>query len=319
MKQNETGVTLYQPPIVVIVGVVLIAALVYLFVLNPPSPKTPGQGNYQPAWSPDAIRIVFTSDRDGNQELYLVNVNTLEESRITSDDVRDELPAWTPGGDRIAFSSNRDGQKGMDIYAIQPETKQITRMTFRPNGLDLDPSWTPTPEPGEISKKIVFASDRDGNLEIYIMNTETLAVTRLTFREGSPDRKPTISPDGTKIAFQSFVNGNWEIFVMDADGRNIKQLTFNPADDIQPAWSPLGNKIAFVTNRDGNYEIYDMDTDGANKRNLTNNPANDLKPSWSPSAEQLTFQSDRTAPKQRFEIFTMRNDGTEQNQITGLE
>ncbi len=315
MKRTNQ-VVLYQSPLLIL-ALLALGVVAYFLLIGLPQPKS--QGNFQPAWSPDAIRIVFTSDRDQNLELYLVNVSTLEESRITSDDVQDELPAWTPGGDRIAFASNRDGQKGMDIYAIQPETKQITRLTFRPKGLDVDPSWTPTPEPGEISKTIVFASDRDGNFEIYVMNIETLAVTRLTFREGSPDRKPTISPDGTKIAFQSFIDENWEIFVMDADGRNVKQLTFNPADDTQPAWSPLGNKIAFVSNRDGNYEIYSMDVDGANKRNLTNNLTNDLKPSWSPDAEEITFQSDRTAPGKRFEIFTMRNDGTEQNQITGLE
>jgi len=326
---RDRDVILYQPPIIWVLLIVIVAGGIGLACLSgvnvpffcpppPPSNELPLKQNIEPSWSPDGTRIAFASNRDGNWELYLVNVETLEESRVTSNEAKDRRPAWTPGGDQLAFVSDRDGQICLDIYIMHPETKKVTRVTFRPQGCDDNPSWTPAIVPGEISKKIVFDSDRDdGKGEIYVLDVETFAVTRVTFREARPDLNPTISPDGERIAFQSFVNGNWEIFVMDADGRNVKQLTFNPADDIDPAWSPDGQRIAFATNRDGNWEIYTMDVDGGNVKNLTNSGANDRWPTWSPDVEEIAFQSDRTG---RWEIWKMKAaDGTEQKQLTGLE
>jgi len=342
-QERDRDVILYQPPIVWILLIGAVAAAVYFFLVQPPSPPPPrGQlppevfvgspqlpspekppapeavSNVYPAWSPDGTRIAFVSDRHGNWELYLVHVGTLQETRVTESDAADEQPAWTPGGDLLAFASNRDRQGCRNLYLIHPETKQVTRVTFRIKGCDLFPSWTPTTIKGEISKKVVFASDRDdGKGEIYVVNIDTFAFTRVTFREGQPDLHPTISPDGSKIAFQSFVEGNWEIFVMDSDGRNIKQLTFNPADDVQPAWSPDGQRIAFASKRDGNWEIYTMDPEGRNIKNLTLNVADDMKPTWSPDTKEIAFQSNRTG---RWEIWKMKAaDGTEQKQLTGLK
>lgn len=315
-ERNSQGVVLHQPAIVVLLAIGVVAVVIWWWVIN--NSPTTEVANVEPAWSPDGTRIAFSSNRDKNWELYLVHVVTLEESRMTSNDAVDQQPAWTPGGDRLAFVSNRDRQACRNLYTLQPETKHVTRISFRPRGCDIQPSWTPTTVRGEISKKIVFASDRDdGKGEIYVTDIDTFAFTRVTFREGQPDLNPTISPDGSKIAFQSFVDGNWEIFVMDSDGRNIKQLTFNPADDIQPAWSPDGQKIAFASQRDGNWEVYTMDTDGGNVKNLTNNVADDQKPTWSPDAKEIAFQSKRTG---RWEIWRMKAaDGTEQKQLTGLK
>ena len=329
MKHHPSrGIVLYQHPIVWIVVIVFVlgALAVSCFVLDQRIPficpqKNGSSGdvrNIEPSWSPDGSRIAFASNREGNWELYLVIVDTLETSRVTSNEAVDRRPAWTPGGDQLAFVSNRDGQRCFDIYTIHPETKKVTRVTFRPQGCDDNPSWTPTTVPGEISKRIAFDSDRDdGKGEIYVLDVRTFAVTRVTFREATPDLNPTISPDGSRIAFQSYVNGNWEIFVMESDGTNVKQLTFNPADDIDPAWSPDGQRIAFATNRDGNWEIYTMDVDGGNVKNLTNSGTHERWPTWSPNGEEIAFQSDRTG---RWEIWKMRSaDGTEQKQLTGLE
>ena len=99
--------------------------------------------------------------------------------------------------------------------------------------------------------KIVFASYRDGNHEIYVMNADGSNQTRLT-NDPSFDMAPSWSPDGKKIAFYSLRNDvppekderwwyemNAEIYVMNADGSEQKNITNNPAYDGYPFWSPL--------------------------------------------------------------------------------
>jgi Tol biopolymer transport system component len=144
--------------------------------------------------------------------------------------------------------------------------------------------------------QIAFASNRDGNFEIYTMSEDGSDVTRLT-EDDANDFEPSWSPDGEKIAFVSFRDGsnNMEIYVMDADGTDQTRLTDNDdALDREPSWSPDGEKIAFASNRDGNYEIYVMNTDGTDQTRLTDNDdALDREPSWSPDGEKIAFVSDR--------------------------
>lgn len=129
--------------------------------------------------------------------------------------------------------------------------------------------------------KIAFASDRDGNWEIYVMNADGSGQTRLT-KNPARDEFPDWSPDGKKIAFVSGRDGTIDTYVMNADGTGQARLTTNPADDYRPAWSPDGSKIAFMAHRDGNTEIYVMNADGSSQTNLTQNQADDWEPSWSP-------------------------------------
>ncbi|GAH29359.1 unnamed protein product [marine sediment metagenome] len=90
---------------------------------------------------------------------------------------------------------------------------------------------------GEGEGKIAFYSDRDGDLEIYVMNADGSNQTRLT-NNPAGDRKPCFSPDGNKIAFTSLHGENPEIYVMNADGSNQTRLTNNPGLDIGPSWGP---------------------------------------------------------------------------------
>ena len=90
----------------------------------------------------------------------------------------------------------------------------------------------------ESRTKIVFESRRDGNREIYVMNSDGSEQTRLT-NNPALDNCPSWSPDGSKIAFWSERDGNCEIYVMNADGSEQKRLTNNPAFDGYSFWSPF--------------------------------------------------------------------------------
>ena len=98
--------------------------------------------------------------------------------------------------------------------------------------------------------KIVFLSLRDGNFEIYKMDTNGRNKTRLT-RNETDDYSPVWSPDGKQIAFESIRDRKWDIYVMDADGGNQRNLTQHPAIDSYPDWHPNGTQIALDSNRDG--------------------------------------------------------------------
>ena len=161
-------------------------------------------------------------------------------------------------------------------------------------------------EAARVIGKIAFGSDRDGNFEIYTMETDGGAQFRLTEDPGE-DYSPAWSPDGTRIAFVTTRDGNPEIYVMNMDGTGQTRLTNNSADDIGPKWAPDGSRIAFFTNRDGNDEIYSMNPDGSNQLNLTNNPADDASFAYSPNGLMIAFTSSRE--ESQFDIYTMSSSG----------
>lgn len=159
-----------------------------------------------------------------------------------------------------------------------------------------------------LSGKIVFYSKRDGNTEIYTMNSDGSNQTRLTFNETS-DSSPVWSPNGQQIAFHSKRDGNREVYVMDADGSNQRNLTRHPALDGVPYWSPDGNQIAFCSTQNGgknqDLNIFVMVADGSNVKQITRFEFA-TNPQWSPDGKQILFEGDIDQGRQ---IYAIRPDG----------
>ena len=128
-----------------------------------------------------------------------------------------------------------------------------------------------------LNGRIAFASNRDGNFEVYSMLPDGTDLRRLT-NTPATECCPDWSPDGSKVAFVSYRDGNNEIYVADADGGNPTRLTFDPAWDADPDWSPDGQMLAFGSNRDGNGEIYVMNPDGSGVDQLTDDPVGSGSP-----------------------------------------
>ena len=173
---------------------------------------------------------------------------------------------------------------------------------------------------------IAFESDRDGDVEIFVMNADGTEVRQLTDNDHI-DWGASWSPDSDRIAFTSDRDGDNEIFVMDADGGKVRQLTDNNVIDWNWSWSPDGDRISFSRRgeseisfgADRAFEIFVMNADGGNVRQLTDNDHIDWGASWSPDGDRLAFTSDRDGNAQiadNFEIFVMNTDGTEIRQLT---
>lgn len=248
-------------------------------------------------------KITFSSNRDGHYEIYVMDADGSNQTRLTNNSAEDAVPAWSPDGTKIAFASTRDGN--YEIYLMDEDGSNPIRLTNNP-ALDLFPDWSPD------GAKLAFTSLRDANYEVYVMDVDGSNQANLT-NHSTPDSVPDWSPDGTKIAFRSFRDGNGEIYVMDANGSSPINLTNNPAEDTGPAWSPDGTRLAFVSNRDGNIEVYVMDANGSNPIRLTNNPAEDTDPAWSPDGSKIVFTSLRDG---NYEVYVMDASGSNQTNLT---
>jgi Tol biopolymer transport system component len=139
--------------------------------------------------------------------------------------------------------------------------------------------------------QIVFVSDRDGNDEIYVMDSHGSDVRRLTFNTES-DWYPDWSPDGNRIAFASFQTGSFDIFVMNKDGSELVNLTPDPhAADFHPSWSPDGTQIAFSRTLTMGSNLYVMNADGTDLVKLVdgNGVIDNIFPTWSPDGQFIRF------------------------------
>ena len=140
--------------------------------------------------------------------------------------------------------------------------------------------------------KIAFASNRDGNWEIYTMNADGSGETRLTHTQDVNEDNAAWSPNGSTIAFSvhSHETNRSDVYVMNADGSDRRRVT--PGDGLHwyPTWSPDGSRLAFASTQEGSFEIFTINLDGTDMRNVTQPGGNsDLMPRWSPDGGLLAF------------------------------
>jgi Tol biopolymer transport system component len=169
--------------------------------------------------------------------------------------------------------------------------------------------------------RVAFASDRRGNVDLYLLELPGGRLRRLT-RSPAADLSPTWAPNGRRLAFRSDRDGNDEVYVMNADGSRQRNLTRNPASDYSPAWSSDGRRIAFATGRadpTGN-DLWLIDTNGSDPRPLVHQRGIDEYPMWSPDGSRLAFNCTlgETLPSQvgDFEVCVVNADGSGLRRIT---
>jgi Tol biopolymer transport system component len=231
--------------------------------------------DFDPTWSPDGTRIAFRSQRDGNDEIYVMNADGTCQVNLTKDSADDWSPAWSPDGTRIAFAHFFDGNSYSDIAVVNADGSGWKRLTTSSGEY---PAWSPD------GSRIAFSSARAGNYDIYIMNADGSAQTQLT-TDPAYDMSPVWSPDGAQIAFDtqrdSFppkevgIGPEFEIHIINADGAGDTRLTNNTKEDRFPTWAP-NTKIVFAQNG----SLFIMNADGSDQSLLFNGGG---FPAWRPA------------------------------------
>jgi Tol biopolymer transport system component len=294
--------------------VVLPAALLFGLAMAVASVSTVSRAREAGVAALQNGKIAFTSNKDRNVEIYVMNADGGNQIRLTNNDAFDGDPAWSPDGSRIVFTSTRDGNE--EIYVMNANGTNQTRLTNN-SALDRTPAWSPD------GSEIVFASNRDGaTFDIFVMTANGTSQRNISRTGGTADlQDPDWSPDGSKIACsQALVQnggalGLYGVMVMNADGSNQTRLSADGNIDITPRWSPNGTKIIFASNRSGNlgsFEVFTMSPNGSNQLRIINNANENSRPAWSPDGTMITFQSDR---RFNFDVFVMNADGSNQNAI----
>jgi Tol biopolymer transport system component len=232
-------------------------------------------------------------------EIYTISPGGGGGNQFTYNSRDDTDPSYSSNGQTIASSGpypgDPPGRENINIYNVGSGGGSIN-LTDNGDSANCegsacdshDPSYSPD------GKKIAFASNRSGTLEIYTINADGTGTFQVTHNNTANDRHPSYSPDGKKIAYAgkdgSQIN-DYEIYTINADGTGTFQVTHNDANDYHPSYSPDGQKIAYSGYDDvvypghpaasKDFEIYTINADGVGRRvKLTNDDTNDYEPSW---------------------------------------
>lgn len=236
-------------------------------------------------------------DEQANLPLWLQDQPPLPDAYPQSPD-----NSFVPWSEMVA-QSYRDGN--WEIY-LYPDAFTYVRLTNH-TASDIQPRLN------RGSTRIAFASNRDGDYEIYTMNLDGTGLVQLTNNSGTQDGNPSWSPDGNSILFETQRDGQWEVYVMNADGSNQVRLTFDADYDGMPVWSPDGTRIAFVSRRTGGYRIYTMNADGSELTQRSDQPYS-FDPTWSPDSNAIAFDADADGDGWQ-DLWVMLADGTLESMI----
>ena len=264
---------------------------------------------------PVTAKIAFTSNRDGNSEIYIMNPDGSDQTNLTQHNAVDYSPVWSPTGEQILFVSDRHGTR--DLYLMNTDGENV-RKVFKQLVGRQHPTWSPDGKQ--------FAYHRFNKLAIYIASSD-----------GKDDQKltnglwPAWSPDGTEVALvadEKFVIIADRALQVESSKIQIINLQTNAEETLLPgeklmlgpAWSPNGTQIAFswvnpdalpIAGKDiGDTEaIYVVNRDGSGLKQIVD--ADDTavsNPTWSPRGNELVYEKKILEDKHLFKIDL--SDGT---------
>jgi Tol biopolymer transport system component len=244
--------------------------------------------------------LAFTTDRDGNGEVYLLDLGTGAEENLTNNKADEGFLSWGPFGDRLVFASDRDG---VDRFYVQSDEAPLPISEYE----NLEWSWSPD------GNKIAWVQHQ-GFPDLWI--TDVLSGSSLNLTNGTVEvHGPTWSPDGRSILFvaEPAFDQRSDVLKVPAGGGAPVNLTMSPnTGDREARWSPNGGQIAYVSHDGQSAFLKVMDPNGSQQRTVVEFTSDACSSSitataWSPDGSRLAYATvGACSPmSQRYEFFVV--------------
>ena len=250
----------------------------------------PASDEWSPGWSPDGAQILFNSDRDGHDTLYIMNADGTQITTVFPDSPANDYDGvWSPDGDRIAFVSDRSGF-GRDIYTANPDGTDVQRITEFERIVG-DPSWSP-----DGNQLLFWDQDNTGQIQLYRYDLETSQSARVTF-SGETNGAGVWGAGDEYIYYDTPLNDRWRLYRVRPDGSGMEEFVGDEGNTGRATVSPDGSQVAFVSDRGASDEIYVINADGTGLDQLTDNIFSDHSPAWQPMVPENLSLPESVTPE----------------------
>jgi Tol biopolymer transport system component len=285
------------------------------------------------AWSPDGTRVAYHKRVPFERKPWVQTYSKSPKYVLT---LTNGGPSFNPDGNKFVFVGPGANAKAAGVAVGTPGSDTYDVIYKDPSRNILGPQWSAD------GKQIIFGigefaaffngfhsefmkpEDRaEGGAQVAIVNNDGTGFREIT-KGPNNNGFPSFAPDGERFVYRTFGP--------EGDGLRISNLRtgesrmLSKGYDNFPLWSPRGDLIMFSGQVDGDYEIYTIKPDGTGLKRLTNSRGNDAHMAWSPDGSHIVFTSTRMgfkdeavytdAPQPYGEIFVMRADGTDVQQLT---
>jgi Tol biopolymer transport system component len=233
-------------------------------------------------WSPDGRRISFVSSRGGNFDLYVMNADGTNVTRVTDHPASDFDPIWMPDGQSMIFSSERDSRS--DLYRVWLADRRVDRLTHHFVGRAIMPNVSPD------GTRVAFAAQTLQRLQFWEFQVHILDLatgkTRALDNSGGACW-PSWSPDGRQLANVLLAKEPSALQIREPDGGGARELVADPKRwHYYPDWSKDGAWLAFSVSpahhQGEDWDLAIAAPDGSKYQRLTTGPGNDRLPDWKP-------------------------------------
>jgi TolB protein len=227
-------------------------------------------------------RIAYVVKSAGRYELQIADADgNNPQSALAS---REPIisPSWSPDGSKLAYVSFEAKKPVVYVHDLGTG-KRIVVSNFK--GSNSAPAWSPD------GKQIAVVLTKDGNSQIYVVNSDGNGGARRVTSSSGIDTEPRFSADGNSIYFTSDRGGSPQIYRVAVGGGNVERVTFDGSYNVSPRPSPDGKSLAYIVRNSGRFQLALMDLASKQTQILTDS-TKDESPSFAPNGRMIIYATE---------------------------